>query len=198
MRLSVEKEKKESEELLCPDAQWYHSLSQEHDQSWCCSTVIVTVFRGKKPPCKWSFTKPWLCEWAIAQNKNFCLQAPKWWKHSPSNACWKCICQKNLHNTSNSKSTVLLPHNRKTPKWWLLLLILHYTVITVSQLSLNNFQPFICKEAQGSVLRYPEFLNSLFCILKYVFTLLLTSKLSVCIQRILSQSDIHALSNFWC
>lgn len=60
--------------------------------------------------------------------------------------------------------------------------IVHHPVVTVSELSLNNFQPFIPEGAQGSVLRYPEFQNSLFCTLKYAFTLLLTSKLSVCIQ----------------
>lgn len=53
--------------------------------------------------------------------------------------------------------------------------ILHQSVKTLSQLSLNNFQPFIPEEAQGSASRYPEFPNSLWYILKYAFPLLLMS-----------------------
>lgn len=53
--------------------------------------------------------------------------------------------------------------------------ILHQSVITLSQLSLNNFQPFIPEETQGSASRYPEFPNSLWYILKYAFPLLLMS-----------------------
>lgn len=114
----LEKEKHESEELQYLDVQWCHSLSQEPIVGVVLQLLLE--FSEKENPSvnHLSLTKPWLHQqWP----KYLFLQTLKHGDpHTQLTAGWKCIWQRNLCQTSNSKSRRLLAHCRKTAKWLLL------------------------------------------------------------------------------
>lgn len=146
--------------------------------SWCCSSVIVRVFRKRKLLCKSSFSHKTMTTSAMA--KIFISSDTEAWRppHTIDCRLKMHLAKEFMSNLKLQKQTFACPLQEETE---VVIVILHQSVKTLSQLSLNNFQPFIPEEAQGSASRYPEFPNSLWYILKYAFPLLLTSKLSVCI-----------------
>lgn len=191
-----QEEKHESEELLYLNVQWCHSLSQEHGHSWC-SAVIGRVFRKTKSVRKSPFSYKTMTisefpEIIFLYSDTEGMETPTHNWLQAENASGKGIYVK----PQTPKADICLPSTGRHGNGYCYA-ILHQSAITLSQLSLNNFQSFNPEEAQGSASGYPEFPNSVWYTYKYALPLLLTCKLSLYVLWILPQSDTNAVCNFW-